>query len=114
MLGHQAGDTLIRRVAAGIRESTRQDDLVARLHGSGGDEFVVCCPGLGEGEAMARAVELEQHLVELRMPRALRHLYRGASVGSTVREPGEEPSAFLERAASSLRQRKAVRRTEQG
>ncbi len=49
VLGHQAGDTLIRRVAAGIRESTRQDDLVARLHGSGGDEFVVCCPGLGEG-----------------------------------------------------------------
>jgi len=114
VLGHQAGDVLIRRVAAGIRESMRQDDLVARLHGSGGDEFVVCCPGLGEGEAMARAVELEQHLVELRMPRALRHLYRGASVGSTVREPGEEPTAFLERAASSLRQRKAVRRTEQG
>ena len=113
VLGHQAGDMLIRRVAAGIRESTRQDDLVARLHGSGGDEFVVCCPGLGEDEAMARAVELEQHLVELRMPRALRHLYRGASVGSTVREPGEEPIAFLERAASSLRQRKAVRRAEQ-
>src|SRR4029079_11168098 len=90
---HQAGDVLIRRVAAGIRESTRQDDLVARVHGSGGDEFVVCCPGLGEDEAMARAVELEQHLVELRMPRALRHLYRGASVGSTVREPGEEPIA---------------------
>ena len=63
---------------------------------------------------MARAVEREQHLVELRMPRALRYLYRGASVGSTVREPGEEPIAFLERAASSLRQRKAVRRAEQG
>jgi diguanylate cyclase (GGDEF)-like protein len=114
VLGHQAGDTLIRRVAAGIRESMRQDDLVARLHGSGGDEFVVCCPGLGEEEAMARAVELEQHLAELRMPRALRHLYRGASVGSTVREPGEEPIAVLERAASSLRQRKAVRRAERG
>ena len=56
VLGHQAGDVLIRRVAAGIRESTRQDDLVARLHGSGGDEFVVCCPGLGEGEAMAGVV----------------------------------------------------------
>jgi hypothetical protein len=48
------------------------------------------------------------------MPRALRHLYRGASVGSTVREPGEDPNAFLDRAASSLRERKAVRRAEQG
>lgn len=114
VLGHQAGDVLIRRVAAGIRESTRQDDLVARLHGSGGDEFVVCCPGLGEDEAVARAVELERHLVGLRMPRALRHLYRGASVGSTVRVPGEDPIAFLERAADALRRRKAVRRAERG
>jgi diguanylate cyclase (GGDEF)-like protein len=112
VLGHQAGDVLIRRVAAGIQESTREDDLVARLHGSGGDEFVVCCPGLGEDEAVARAVELERHLVELRMPRALRYLYRGASVGSTVRAPGEDPNAFLERAADALRRRKVVRRTE--
>ena len=114
VLGHQAGDELIRRVAAGIRDSTRSGDLVARLHGSGGDEFVVCCPRLGDDEAVVRAGELERHLVELRMPRALRHLYRGASVGSTVREPGEEPIAFLERAASSLRRRKAVRRAERG
>lgn len=114
VLGHQAGDELIRRVAAGIRESTRQDDLVARLHGSGGDEFVVCCPRLGEDEAAARAGELERHLVEVRMPRALRHLYRGASVGSTIRAPGEDPTAFLERAAAALRLRKAARRAEQG
>lgn len=113
VLGHQAGDVLIRRVAAGIRESTREDDLVARLHGSGGDEFVVCCPELGADEAVARAAELERHLVELRMPRGLRHLYRGASVGSTVRAPGEEPVAFLERAAAALRRRKAARRAEQ-
>ena len=44
VLGHQAGDELIRRVAAGIQETLRPGELVARLHGSGGDEFVVCCP----------------------------------------------------------------------
>lgn len=114
ILGHQAGDELIRNVAAGIRGSTREDDLVARLHGSGGDEFIVCCPGLGEDEAGVRAVELERHLVELRMPRALRHLYRGASVGSTARAPGEEPTAFIERAVGALRRRKAIRRDEHG
>jgi diguanylate cyclase (GGDEF)-like protein len=113
VLGHQAGDDLIRRVAAGIQESIRPSDLVARLHGSGGDEFVVCCPGLGEDEAAARAYELEQHLVELRMPRALRHLYRGASVGSAVRAAAEDPSLFLERATVALHRRKAVRRAEQ-
>ena len=35
----------------------------------------------------------------IRLPSALRHLYRGASVGTTARTPGEEPIAFLERAA---------------
>jgi diguanylate cyclase (GGDEF)-like protein len=114
VLGHQAGDELIRRVAAGIQESIRPTDLVARLHGSGGDEFVVCCPGLADDEAAVRAGELEQHLLGLRMPRALRHLYRGASVGSTVRSPREEPSLFLERATAALHRRKAVRRTDHG
>ena len=53
------------------RINAQPDDLVARLHESGGDEFVVCCPGLGEDEAMARAVELEQHLVSgIRLPSA--------------------------------------------
>ena len=113
VLGHQAGDELIRRVAAGIQESIRPSDLVARLHGSGGDEFVVCCPGLAEDEAAARACELEQHLVELRMPRALRHLYRGASVGSAARAPAEDPIMFLERVTVVLHRRKAVRRAEQ-
>jgi diguanylate cyclase (GGDEF)-like protein len=113
VLGHQAGDELIRRVAAGIQESIRPTDLVARLHGSGGDEFVVCCPELGDDEAAARASELEQHLLELRMPRALRHLYRGASVGSVVRSPGEDPVLFIERATVVLHRRKAVRRADQ-
>jgi diguanylate cyclase (GGDEF)-like protein len=110
VLGHQAGDDLIRRVAAGIQESIRPSDLVARLHGSGGDEFVVCCPGLGEDEAATRAAELEQHLLELRMPRAIRHLYRGASVGSAVRLRAEDPIMFLERATVTLHRRKAARR----
>ena len=50
VLGHQIGDELIRRVAAAIQETLERGELVARLHGSGGDEFVVCCPfrrGLG-------------------------------------------------------------------
>ena len=112
VLGHQAGDELIRRVAAGIQETLRPGELVARLHGSGGDEFVVCCPDLGEDEAMARACELEQHLIGIRLPSALTHLYRGASVGTTARACGEEAIAFLERAAASMRERKTTRRAE--
>ena len=112
VLGHQAGDELIRRVAAGIQETLRPGELVARLHGSGGDEFVVCCPDLGEDEAGVRACELEQHLIGIRLPSALTHLYRGASVGTTARASGEEAIAFLERAAAAMRERKATRRAE--
>ena len=112
VLGHQAGDDLIRRVGAAIQESLQPDELVARLHGSGGDEFVVCCPDLDEDGATVRAYELEVALAQLRLPRALRYLYQGASVGSSVRAPGESPIVFLERAVSALRERKAARKRE--
>ena len=111
VLGHQKGDELIRRVAAAIQESLEADELVARLHGSGGDEFVVCCPFVDEDGAVARAVDVEQHLMGIRLPSALRHLYRGASVGTSTRTAGESPIAFLERAASSMRERKVARKS---
>jgi diguanylate cyclase (GGDEF)-like protein len=110
LLGHQKGDELIRTVAAGIQEALEPDELVARLHGSGGDEFVVCCPDLGEDAAAARARDVEQHLMDIRLPSALRHLYRGASVGTSTRAQDESPVGFLERAASAMRERKAVRK----
>ena len=110
ILGHQKGDEFIRTVAAAIQESLEPDELVARLHGSGGDEFVVCCPFLDDTAADARACDVEQHLMGIRLPAALRHLYRGASVGTSTRTAGESPIAFLERAASSMRERKAARK----
>lgn len=112
VLGHAAGDDLIRRVGAAIQESLQPGELVARLHGSGGDEFVVCCPDLDEDAAIVRAYELEVTLGQLPLPRALTHLYQGASVGSSVRLQDESPIVFLERAVSALRERKAARKRE--
>jgi diguanylate cyclase (GGDEF)-like protein len=40
-LGHAAGDLVLKRVAASVRDGLRRTDLVARL---GGDEFVVLLP----------------------------------------------------------------------
>ena len=43
-LGHEAGDTLLQRVAERLLSAIRDGDLVARMSG---DEFVVVAGGLG-------------------------------------------------------------------
>jgi diguanylate cyclase (GGDEF)-like protein/PAS domain S-box-containing protein/excisionase family DNA binding protein len=53
--GHAAGDELLQRVAARLKESLRAADTVARL---GGDEFAVLLPGADATEATLAAEKL--------------------------------------------------------
>jgi diguanylate cyclase (GGDEF)-like protein len=50
--GHEAGDEVLKGVAAVLNESVRLVDTVARI---GGDEFVLMAPG-SSGEIVARRV----------------------------------------------------------
>ena len=55
--GHEAGDQVLIQVATALQASSRPGDLVARI---GGDEFLVCCPGVGDdacADALARRLE---------------------------------------------------------
>lgn len=49
--GHDAGDALLREVAAALTAHLRDSDVVARL---GGDEFAVFCPELSTTDLRAR------------------------------------------------------------
>jgi two-component system, cell cycle response regulator len=53
--GHQAGDEVLRMIAATLRANTRSGDLVAR---SGGEEFIVLLPGVDAGVAESIAESL--------------------------------------------------------
>ena len=58
-LGHDAGDAVLREVAAVLRESTRGEDLVARY---GGEEFVAALPVASPAQATERAERIRAAL----------------------------------------------------
>lgn len=77
-LGHAAGDVVLQRTAAALRESLRRTDVIARL---GGDEFVVLLPETGTESADVVIVKVRETL-----GRALQGLGSGAtaSIGAVT------------------------------
>lgn len=99
-LGHQAGDLLLKQVAAQIRKLTRKTDFIARL---GGDEFAVLQMGtcdIGTGSALAEKIrECLSRPFDLSGSEA----YVTASIGIAVcPADGEAPSVLLRKADAAL------------
>jgi len=63
--GHQAGDTLIRQIAAILRERVRATDVVARLSG---DEFAVLMPQTDVAGALQLGEDLRAQVAEEAAP----------------------------------------------
>ena len=107
-LGHETGDELLRVIAARLRGSVRESDMVGRL---GGDEFVVLLPEVEQLTDIAsvaakmqaeclRAIYLHGH--ELRV---------GTSVGiSLYPDDATEPRSLLRYADSAMYKAKAAGR----
>lgn len=75
---------------------------------TGGDEFVVICPGAQAADALVLRVE---QALALPVVHDGALLSVGASVGSAVGARGEDPVALVARADRAMYRRKQARRT---
>ncbi|MGZ4403447.1 MAG: putative bifunctional diguanylate cyclase/phosphodiesterase [Gaiellaceae bacterium] len=103
MLGHAAGDAILREVASRIAATLRGADTVARL---GGDEFVVVLGDVEVGDAHETATRIHHALQEPILIDGL-SLSVGASIGIAL-YPAHGPtvSALLQHADAAMYQSK--------
>ena len=97
--GHSVGDALLQTIAARMRASIRESDVIGRL---GGDEFVVVLEQLhGTGEALALAESMRAACAEP-VVTADGTVATTLSIGLAVRQPQEVVSAWVARADRAM------------
>jgi diguanylate cyclase (GGDEF)-like protein len=77
--GHETGDALIRHAAEALRHCVRREDTLTR---TGGDEFVVVCPGVGHALGRELSARIRTRL-EVR-PLDLPHLPEAITVSLSI------------------------------
>ena len=84
--GHQAGDALLREIAARLRSAVRRADSVARY---GGDEFVVLAPESNPEQTRILAERLRRRIREEPFVILGHTVYLTASLGVAASAPGQ-------------------------
>jgi diguanylate cyclase (GGDEF)-like protein len=114
-LGYEAGNGLIRAVATAIDGLLKPGELVGRLHGRGGDEFVCLLAERDQESLERRCAILEAALDRAPMPPELASSYLGVSVGAALANGSTAAAGSLFTAAeNAMRERKLARRRSQG
>lgn len=90
--GHQAGDRLLRHVAAALRAAFRPHDLLIR---HGGDEFLFVLPGMRTTAAAARMTEVNRALAITDTPGSV-------TAGFAQMQRGETDEQLVSRADEDL------------
>jgi diguanylate cyclase (GGDEF)-like protein len=100
MHGHEAGDQVLTKVAALLRQSARVEDIVGRL---GGDEFVVICPAANASMGVRLAERLRLAVAQFTMHIGDISRQTSISIGVSQRDPAMATvDELLQRADAAL------------
>ncbi|WOJ92251.1 bacteriohemerythrin [Congregibacter variabilis] len=98
--GHEAGDQVLKILAAQLKNGSAKDDLLARL---GGDEFLIICPNTTLEDALARAERLKSAIAGLSVIAGEGVWSGSVSIGVAVREPAlRDHIALVKKADQSV------------
>jgi diguanylate cyclase (GGDEF)-like protein len=110
-LGYEAGNELIRAVAQAITGLLRPNEVVGRLHGRGGDEFVCLLDESEQASLDRRCHVLEAALDRAQVPPELATAYQGVSIGAALANSGTPAGDVFTAAENAMRKRKQERRS---
>ena len=97
--GHLVGDKVLSAAAGYLMSHTRPYDKVFRY---GGEEFVICTPGLSQEEAVILAERLRQGIAENAVSHDGNEIHVTASFGIATLDPAVSVEECLERADKAL------------
>ena len=101
VLGHLAGDQVLRAVSDTLRRSVRAFDVCTRF---GGEEFAILMPGSSAASALQSAERIRQRIAEYQFDPVLipGHLHPTISVGVAVLKPENTAQDLISRADRAL------------
>jgi diguanylate cyclase (GGDEF)-like protein len=105
--GHVAGDALLRAVADRLCRAVRAGETVARF---GGDEFVVVCEEVLDGEEATLLAERLRRVLDKPFVIGGEEIFVGASLGVALGWPTSTPEEVLRDADAAMHQAKLLGR----